>query len=231
MLKSYESMERFYSTMFSHHVDASTVTELGHSVSAVSGTPGDPGLRSNFVSYMLRTQRLVTTKLPFQETARRLVRRLALREETEPEPRAFQPSFISFLASLADEGFPLLIEQAHQDLAILCLDVMAAELRFNICHLSSSFTPNSAVPNLADLAATHISPQLRYACQCWLYHVAKLPTIKGPILDKIVVFFQSHFLPWLEVMSILNISEAKVLADLRSLDLASVCCPTIFCTA
>lgn len=216
--------------MFNHHVDASTVTELGYLVSAVAEIPRSSELRPDFVSYTLRTQTLFATKSNFQETAQQLVRRLALREEGEQEPRAFQPSFISFLTSSANEGSPLLVDQAHQDLAIMCLDVMAAELRFNICQISSSFTPNSAVPNLADLAGTHISPQLRYACQCWLYHVAQFSDIGGPILDKIVVFFQSQILPWLEVMNILNIPEAKILADLRALDLVSVYCLAIVFT-
>lgn len=107
---------------------------------------------------------------------------------------------------------------AHDQVAAKCLKILVEELRFNICQFPSSFMRSSDVNDLTKIADLLISPQLRYACCYWMHHVAYLREIHSEMVTQISDFFQTQFLPWLEVMSILGTPPAQCLRTLLSSD-------------
>lgn len=123
-------------------------------------------------------------------------------------------SFGSFLESSLEESPFSHIVEAHQDAAATCIDIMIAELLFNICDFPSSFMCNVDVYDLMDVANARISPRLRYACRYWTHHTRAVPYIGEPMLGLMTAFFMSHFLSWLEVMSILGLSPVEALEKL-----------------
>lgn len=107
-----------------------------------------------------------------------------------------------------------------------CLDIMAEELRFNIFTLSSSFMRNKDAQNLEALLEANMSSRLRYACRHWADRVSGLETLDVDLVGILISFFQTDFLHWLEVMSILDLLPGDVL----KLVTAHVCDSMIFAT-
>lgn len=87
-----------------------------------------------------------------------------------------------------------------------CLEIMSNELHFNMCKLPSSFLRTKDMPDLKALASSNISSHLRYACQNWMRRVPQLAILDPKLLQMLREFFRTHFLPWLEVMSLLGLS-------------------------
>lgn len=197
--------------MINHHVDAtaSSAELLSRSIWGVRPTAPNHELWSGVISYLQARARSHSSN----SVARRLVHFITEQKEAELQ-LSFTPSFTSFLASSPHKSPFTLIVDAHQELAATYLDIMAAELRFNICRFPSSFMRNTHVPSLLDLADAKISPQLRYACRYWTHHVAQLVTLDGLMLKRMIEFFRSHLLSWLEVMSIFGLSSAEMLQNL-----------------
>lgn len=126
---------------------------------------------------------------------------------------------------------PFSIKLDPMELDQLCattsLDIMAKELRFNICGSPSSFLRNKDVPNLEALKRERISSHLGYACRHWADQVSKVESLDPDLLGMLSAFFQTHFLRWLEVMSILNFSPVEAL---KNLDPERVSNPIVFDT-
>lgn len=80
---------------------------------------------------------------------------------------------------------------------------MKAELRFNICDLTSSFILNNDNDGLEDRIGAHILPHISYACIFWAQHLCNVPYVPGLIRD-LSNFLYSHLLYWLEVLSLLK---------------------------
>lgn len=95
-----------------------------------------------------------------------------------------------------------------------CLKIMAQELRFNILEYPSSFLRNKDVLSLAALKQSNISPHLRYACRHWADRISQLKMLDTELSEMVSGFFLTHFLPWLEVLSILALSPVDVLKNL-----------------
>lgn len=125
-------------------------------------------------------------------------------------------TFLSFLANPSGSSPFSRIALAHDQLATMCLDVLSKELQFNICKFPSSFMRNREVRDLTMRADSAISSRLRYACQYWMDHVGQLVEMRSGMLEQILDFFQTQFLPWLEVMSILELPPADALGKLLS---------------
>ncbi|KAI7768452.1 hypothetical protein LZL87_014310 [Fusarium oxysporum] len=90
---------------------------------------------------------------------------------------------------------------AHRKLAEHCLRVMRGMLRENICGLSFPGMRRSAV-GVRQLEE-HMPLQLQYACMYWVYHQMKgepKPNDEHEVYD----FFMTHFMHWLEAMSLLG---------------------------
>ncbi|KAF5337525.1 hypothetical protein D9758_016984 [Tetrapyrgos nigripes] len=98
---------------------------------------------------------------------------------------------------------------AHLQLAGACLEIMGKELRFNICHLNTSFFKNKEVkdPAIEDRIDLYISPELRYSCSGWTRHAkeAKVEPAGNTIQLTITDFMRSKWMIlWLECMSVMG---------------------------
>jgi hypothetical protein len=100
-------------------------------------------------------------------------------------------------------------------LALACLRVLNAELRFNICGLEDSHLLNAEVQSLPARVEAHISPQLSYASQFWSTHLHDAD-FDAEILDEITNFTDQKFLYWLEILSLLQ----RVPISIESLEIA-----------
>jgi hypothetical protein len=89
----------------------------------------------------------------------------------------------------------------RNDLAFATLQVMKAELKFNICKLESSYLLNSDVFNLAQKIEQSISSPLSYSCQYWASHV-QATSFHSKIATQIREFLNEQFLYWIEVLSL-----------------------------
>ena len=89
-----------------------------------------------------------------------------------------------------------------------CFHIMMSNLRFNICHLPSSFLLDSEVPGLAQLVQTNISDVLSYCCRHWSQHLAQAASNDRddprPLLQD---FLHLHVLFWIEAMNLLGSSH------------------------
>lgn len=139
----------------------------------------------------------------------------------------WQPTFRSFLPKLSTQ-YPLLTELAPPGVdhlqATACLQIMAKELRFNICTWPSSFLRNKDMPNLRALEGGNVMSHVGYACHHWADRVSELETLDSTLLDMLSTFFQNHFLYWLEVMSTLGLPAAEAL---KKIDTVRVCSSSI----
>ncbi|KAF7975669.1 hypothetical protein HWV62_8761 [Athelia sp. TMB] len=92
-----------------------------------------------------------------------------------------------------------------------CLRLLSSGLRFNICELPSSYTPNTVLADLADRVTKHITPVLGYASHFLGQHLKYTPYDQA-VLEGLRALLKEHFLHWLEVLSLLKqISAASKL--------------------
>ncbi|KAM0187028.1 hypothetical protein ACHAPI_011346, partial [Fusarium lateritium] len=90
---------------------------------------------------------------------------------------------------------------AQRRLAKHCLRVMHNGLRENICSLSFPGTHRCAVD--AQLLEGCIPPELQYACMYWVHHQTKVE-LEASDMDDMYDFLETHFLHWLEVLSLIG---------------------------
>lgn len=211
--------------MLSHRIDVadSTVTSMASTIFAVHQVAQDPELWS-FVSDILPTtqsghppsvMKQILGLVKFLDAKPR-------REEEDDQPaRFFFPLFTSFLTGASGDSPVFQSKKAHHDLAATCLEIMASELRFNVCQFPSSFLQNKDVPGLKDMAKTGLSTRLRYVCQYWTHHVAQIDGAEDTLLHLMSGFFRSNFFPWLEVISIAGFSPADALKGLSSIQVCN----------
>ncbi|KAJ6474551.1 hypothetical protein DFH09DRAFT_1472908, partial [Mycena vulgaris] len=116
-------------------------------------------------------------------------------------------SFREFMTSKIQETRPDLLcgtEQQQSALASDLFRVLRNGLKFNICHLPTSYLRNADVVNLDARINDHVPAHLRYACRFWGDHVAAIP-FNSEIAQMAEEFLFSQFLFWLEVLSLLAI--------------------------
>jgi len=137
-----------------------------------------------------------------------------------------QPLHSSFYDYLTDssrsKGFYIDVSLHRNDLAFAMLQVMKAELHFNMCNLKSSYQLNSDIPNLAQKIKQSISPALSYSCQYWASHVQQAtPTLfHSKIAALVREFLNQQFLFWMEALSLLK--SVQIAAHSASLIMAMV---------
>ena len=134
---------------------------------------------------------------------------LLVPDNTDDPVRIFHKSFPDFLMDpgrCIDTQFFVDPLNYHREILLSCLDVMKGELRKNICNLDSS-TPFNKVEDLPACRTAHIGDTLGYACQFWATHLVKAaggsPGVEE-IQKKIDEFFITHFLFWIEVLSLMG---------------------------
>ncbi|KAJ8689353.1 hypothetical protein PTI98_013379 [Pleurotus ostreatus] len=114
--------------------------------------------------------------------------------------------------------FSVDIGPRHQELlALACLDITNAQLRFNMCGFDTSYALNSEIEGLQE-RAEKLDPELKYACRCAAYHLDKslgeldkqvTPTNPqkswaeglNHLRAALSFFLKNRFLYWLEVHS------------------------------
>ncbi|CAE6393613.1 unnamed protein product [Rhizoctonia solani] len=97
-------------------------------------------------------------------------------------------------------------------LARRCLEVMKAQLRFNICKLESSFNLDDEIPDLKERITTYISQELFYACRFWVDHLNQVPHSEL-LLEMVYEFLSQRLLFWMEV---LNLNKCMVVGAVAS---------------
>lgn len=118
---------------------------------------------------------------------------------------ALHTSFTDFLGDKARSSEKYSVDPVafHQHLAAGCLHTMSAELRFNLCGLSTSFMKNKEIENIDQLIGEHISESLSYACRFWPYHLCQLDNWAEVemLRGSVARLLNDRVLEWLEVMS------------------------------
>ncbi|TDL18727.1 WD40 repeat-like protein, partial [Rickenella mellea] len=114
-------------------------------------------------------------------------------------------SFVDFLISDEHSSGPFRIDMAkqHRTLAVNCLRVMTAGLRFNICKLVTSYVLNDESPNADEIAKNPIPTHLSYSCLFWGSHLRFTP-FDIEVLEQLREFMNERFLYWLEVLSLIH---------------------------
>ena len=87
----------------------------------------------------------------------------------------------------------------HTQLIKDCLLCMDRDLHRDVCHISDPILKRNEIEKA--VLERHVPPELRYACRYWIRHLEN----SGPsAIDwrQIEDFLKSHFLHWLEVMSL-----------------------------
>ncbi|KAF9058771.1 hypothetical protein BDP27DRAFT_1342956 [Rhodocollybia butyracea] len=128
----------------------------------------------------------------------------------------FHSSFYDFLRNPVRSGKFSVDTSGSLSLAKACLRVLKGQLCFNICHLATSYLPNTDVNDLPDRIAKYITPELSYASRFWIKHIVRTShETFGPEAER---FLQTRFFFWLEVLSILGCVKIAIngLQDLRS---------------
>lgn len=88
-------------------------------------------------------------------------------------------------------------------LASRCFEVMQAQLRFNICHLESSFIFDRDVLDLERQIEKYISSVLFYACRYWGEHLTLVDVSDAYDLSmKLLEFLAHNLLFWMEVLNL-----------------------------
>ena len=126
----------------------------------------------------------------------------------------FHLSFRDFLLNKERckvRGFGVSEEKTHVYLADCCLSLMSAILKKNICDVQE---PGALSSELRPSKVNECLPaQVQYACQYWVYHIKEGRDI---ICDnhQAYSFLVSHFLHWLEALSLIGkLSESIGMID------------------
>jgi hypothetical protein len=118
-----------------------------------------------------------------------------------------QPLHASFLEFLqdAERSGDFYIEAGSEDdaLASSSLRMMNNLLKFNICHLESSYVRNRDVANLPARVKANIPEHLSYACQHFADHLINVKWSQN-LQALVEVFLYKKLLFWLEALSLLG---------------------------
>lgn len=215
LLRGYESMNDFYHSILSHHVDPTNryFTAIAQLMLAIRQVNQDADLFSKFVSFIAPLDHPGNSA---HNVTQRLVHVLVNNENAVNKNMAMTNTFLSFLGNPSGSSPFSHLALAHDQLATMCLNIMLHELQFDICKFPSSFVLNQEVHDLTARAESAISSRLRYGCRYWTDHVGQLVEIHSEMVEQISDFFETKFFFWLEVMSVLKLQPAQSLRTLSS---------------
>jgi hypothetical protein len=128
----------------------------------------------------------------------------------------FHASFPDFLHTPSRSSMHHIPEtQAHQDMLVLCLDILQLMLKENISKLSSN---DVSLQDIDPSPSLNIPEALQYSCTSWLVHLGcVLEAQKLSSLDEsqVLHFFDKHVLHWIECMALLGKLEDAMYALYR----------------
>lgn len=132
--------------------------------------------------------------------------------------RGLHTSFFDFLTDETRSG-SYYVDPSHHHWCLLqsSFRVMEFGLQFNICGLENSHLQNADVSDMETRIAGAIHPHLSYACRYWADHLLATTYDIG-ILNELRNFLHSHFLYWLEVLSLIgnvNIASKMLMSILE----------------
>ena len=131
--------------------------------------------------------------------------------------RIFHKSFPDFLTHpgrCKDERVFVNPSVHHQEILLLCLNIMKGRLKRDICNLGR-YTLLSEVQDLPTCRATHIGDALGYACHFWTTHLARTAGSSlgvEEVRKEIDEFFTTCLLFWIEALSLMGILDVGVYA-------------------
>ncbi|KIJ49834.1 hypothetical protein M422DRAFT_246201, partial [Sphaerobolus stellatus SS14] len=101
------------------------------------------------------------------------------------------------------------VNQLHYPLAHAAIQVLQAELQFNVCKLNASHIPNDQIPHFKEIVQEMISSQLSYSSQFLGYHLQNAIDCcgdkKGSFLCvPLQTFLHKQILYWLETLGLLR---------------------------
>ncbi|KAF8537665.1 vegetative incompatibility protein HET-E-1 [Trichophaea hybrida] len=124
-------------------------------------------------------------------------------ESDESPVRLLHPSFRDFLLDqqrCLDLQFRIDESQAHGDVLVSCLRLMSKHLKRDICNLRlPGILINEVV---ADEVQKCIALNVQYACRYWVNHLQR-SNFKLCDNDHVHTFLKTHFLHWLEALSLM----------------------------
>lgn len=133
-------------------------------------------------------------------------------EDRNSPIQLLHPSFRDFLVDperCLDKHFWINQGKAHHDVFEQCLHVMSKTLQTNICHLRTPGTLKSEIE--ISTVDQYLPYHVQYACQYWLDHLQKAG-ISQHDHRHVFEFLQTHFLNWLEALSLIGkMSEAVLM--------------------
>ncbi|EIN05918.1 tricorn protease domain 2-containing protein, partial [Punctularia strigosozonata HHB-11173 SS5] len=139
--------------------------------------------------------------------------------QAETPIRPLHGSFREFLTDGTRSGpYCVDLDDADDKLVHSTLRIMKSSLRFNICHLESSYKLNTEYDDLDQRIRTYMTPGLIYSIRYWAQHVGQERAASDPnLLWNIENFFANHALSWLESLSLLRslLSCASTLSALK----------------
>ncbi|KAB5590179.1 hypothetical protein CTheo_6372 [Ceratobasidium theobromae] len=135
-------------------------------------------------------------------SALQLVRSVIYFSEESGLVSTLHASFPDFMFSRDRAGaFFCDAAEHNQGLARRCFEIMEIQLRFNICNLESSFSPDARVIGLDERIEKVISPELSYACRYWGDHLKQAANLED-LCELLNKFLSNRLLFWMEVMNL-----------------------------
>ncbi|KAJ5382563.1 hypothetical protein N7517_000474 [Penicillium concentricum] len=107
-------------------------------------------------------------------------------------------------------------KDANQRLAAGCLRIMQNNLKKNISNLPSEGTEYNEISQYSIRNTIHA--ELRYACRYWVHHLVQCSDL-ARIIDDSFLFLKTHFLHWVEALSLLRFTS-EILGILDQLQTA-----------
>ncbi|TGZ80748.1 hypothetical protein EX30DRAFT_307236, partial [Ascodesmis nigricans] len=119
--------------------------------------------------------------------------------------RTLHLSFRDFLLSESrcqDTNLRIDEQQGHRSLLSECLKCMSDKLRENVCDLPYPGISSGDVKK--EIIEKALPSELQYACRYWIYHLQRSgnEVYNDGNIEK---FLQTHFLHWLEVLSLMGV--------------------------
>ena len=165
----------------------------------------------SLLSVVSLSRLLHTTKLQVDRTLNYLHAILDIPKDPTRPIRLHHPSFRDFLLDkerCEDSNFWVDKAQAHQILAANCIRLMSDSLKQDICSLS---TLGLLVTNVeSSRVDERLPPEAQYACRYWVEHLQQ-SDIRLCDNGHVHVFLLTHFLHWLEALSLIRKMSEGVL--------------------
>ncbi|KNG82737.1 NACHT and WD40 domain protein [Aspergillus nomiae NRRL 13137] len=153
---------------------------------------------------------------------------LSIPDDKDSPIQIFHQSFRDFLLHpkiRTKTEFWIDEKQTHKETLLRCISVMTRAkggLSRNICQLPNDGTLRDEISD--EIIRDHISAELQYSCRYWIHHL-ECGSYRIKDQDNIHTFLETHFLHWLEAMSILGLASETVSA-IRTLQTSVQVCLT-----